>query len=229
MEEQELKNRKLIVEIRKLHLEIRALQRENRQTFGKRVKNWIGFISLIVGLFVAVWGLFSPVASYVESQAKKTTYELNSNMIGLVTNSKTLDEKNRAITLLAYYEGNSLPILIFFLESVSFDSSKSTIINSIARIYEQGDNDKVFSEIEKSFVSFCKRFFASQDNKAVFLNYKDLFLSLPLSVGAKKDLVKDLSQFKEVLTRTVSESQDSIFYSIEVGDLINEISPEKTK
>jgi hypothetical protein len=82
------------------------------------VKGWSAFILGAVTLISAVWGVFLPLSEYLVEQRRVLEFQLNQNMIGFVDdlNSEDPAVANKGVMMLSYYQENSIPILLFFLE-----------------------------------------------------------------------------------------------------------------
>lgn len=112
-----------------------------------KVKKSTGIILSIVSVVAAIWGVIVPINGFIEEKKSMLRYELNSQMIGLVQGlDSDIDAiAERSILLLSYYERNSLPILFYKLENVSYDNSPRLVINliqTISHIYESSNDSK---------------------------------------------------------------------------------------
>jgi hypothetical protein len=178
---------------------------EEKPGWFERASNYAGkWSALILGavtLISAIWGVFLPLSEYLVEQRKALEYELNENMIGFVDdlNSDSAAIANRGVMMLSYYETNSIPILLFFLEGSRNEQEvfRDKIIETIGLIYEDskasGIMDVILIKLENSFAEIEKDYFDSTtgidgaDRRALF-NYMDLVNGMNLRSGDKADI-----------------------------------------
>ena len=117
-----------------------------KTNWADRIKKSSGIILTVVSVVAAIWGVIVPINGFIEEKKTMLRYELNSQMIGLVEGLDKSDaEADRSILLLSYYERNSLPILFYKLEHVSYFDSERLVINliqTISHIYESNSENK---------------------------------------------------------------------------------------
>ncbi len=156
-------------------------------------KGWSALLLGAVTLFSAIWGVFVPLSQYLDEQKKALEFALNENMIGFVEdlNDSVPAIANRGVMMLSYYEMNSVPILLFFLETSENNQEefREKIIETIALIYS-GDRgtkivDGVALRIMNSFNQIVEEhtFQDGQINnnrRVAILNYLELIEGLKL-------------------------------------------------
>lgn len=113
----------------------------------EKIKKWSGTIIAVVSVCAGIWGLLFPINNYIQEKRSMLQYQINSQMVDLLVDldSDSTAISDRSILLLSYYERNSLPLLFYKLERISYFSSENLVTNlavTIANIYESGTINK---------------------------------------------------------------------------------------
>lgn len=167
---------------------------------------WSAILLGAVTLFSAIWGVFLPLSEYLGEQQRALEFQLNTNMIGFVDdlNSEDPTIANRGVMMLSYYEENSIPILLFFLEGTQNDQEefREKIIEAIALIYEDSSNDGIMeiilTKMENTFAEIKDGYkknngLIEAPKRRALLNYMELVSKMNLRSGSKSD-IEDLYQ-----------------------------------
>jgi hypothetical protein len=240
---QDLEKEKLQAEIDILNARLATefpLQDSNKTGFFAKVaihaKGWATFILGAVTLISAVWGVFVPLSEYLIEQRRALEYQLNENMIGFVDdlNSEDPNIANRGVMMLSYYEVNSIPILMFFLEGSRNDQEefRERIIGTISLIYEESREDIIFEQVQRKMESAFLQIVTDYKNAAmdppfgngiqsstrrVLLNYIDLLKGMNLRSGDKEDIERMYRDFKS----EICQDENLVF---EIYGIFSEIS-----
>jgi hypothetical protein len=196
---------------------------------------WSAILLSVVALISAIWGVFLPLSEYLAEQRKALEFNLNENMIGFVDdlNSDSAAIANRGIMMLSYYEVNSIPILLFFLESSRNDQKeyRGKIIGTVNLIYEDSNDDAIIEiilrKIENTFTEIKEGHEkdASIDTKRrAMFNYMDLINGMNLRSGDKDDVEDLYEDFKSTICQdpTFKEEVPGLFGQIYVYLGLNE-------
>jgi len=170
-------------------------------------QKWSAFILGTVTLFSAVFGLIVPLSEYLDGQRRALEYDLNENMIGFVNDLNTDSLANRGVVMLSYYEVNSIPILLFYLETSENDQEefRARLIETINLIYINNRNQDIYEMIaNKINILFAqiKDEYASPEGinpkrRLGLLNYLELIDGMKLS---SSDRVKVKEQYTRMRT-----------------------------
>lgn len=160
---------------------------------------WSSFILGAVALFSAVFGVFVPLAEYLDEQRRALEYDLNENMINFVDglNSEDQSVARRSIMMLSYYETNSIPILLFFMEDSRNDQKefRNKIIETISLIYaDTGEKDiieKILVRLQINFNQLMEGRNGSLDTRrlAPLYNFFDLIDGMNLQDSDREEVL----------------------------------------
>lgn len=211
-----------IDKLRKLELEIQLLEKEvaaksKRVTWWDKLKMYSGWIAALLTFAVSVWGdLYEPISTYLEKRKEKTEFDLNQGMISLVIGKGDNPKaKREAITLLSYYEYNSIPILMYFLETDKNDTTKRATVGAIEKILARSKRKKeITEELVASFRLFMSK--TTRDDSNTFKRLLELFTKIDkhmerrqqeeidtLLINKRKSVFnQDTSKYKSFLIET---------------------------
>ena len=177
-------------------------------------------------LFSAIWGVFIPLSEYLEEQRKALEYDLNENMIGLVDslNSPNPIVANRSIMMLSYYEVNSIPILLFFLESSRDPEFIDKINETIGLIYSDNRGTEivevVLTRIQNNFDEIKDEFSqtgsVNDKRRLALLNYLELMDALKLRKTDQKEANKVCTEIRAQICqdKALEETIITVFWTI---------------
>ncbi len=181
-------------------------------------QKWSAFILGTVTLISAVFGIFVPVSEYLAEQRRALQYELNENMIGFVNDLTNDSLANRAVVMLSYYEVNSIPILLFYLETTTFyqNDFRAKLIETISTIYSDSRNDEIldliinkmnnnFQRIQDDFVNTQGQEINGARRQAM-LNYIHLINGMKLSHRDRNKILDLYGNMRDILCSTTVES-----------------------
>ncbi len=167
---------------------------------------WSSFVLGAVALFSAVFGVFVPLSEYLVEQRKALEYELNGNMINFVDGLNSTDPSvaRRSIMMLSYYETNSIPILLFFLEDSQNNQEefRQKIIETVGLIYTNNSNDNIIDmilvKLQSNFNQLKNEGNNSIDAKMFrpLYNFMDLINGMELNESDKEEVVVVYSSLK---------------------------------
>lgn len=108
-------------------------------------RKWSAFILGTVTLISAVFGVFVPLAEYLDERRNALKYDLNENMISFVDNMMSTDQDtvNRGVMMLSYYEINSIPILLHFLSKSESSENRQKITENIHWIHFDNSRNNI--------------------------------------------------------------------------------------
>lgn len=171
-------------------------------------RKWSAFVLGSITLISAIFGVFVPLSEYLDASRRALSYELNENMIGFVNDlgSDSAELANRGIMMLSYYEMNSIPILLYYLEG-SGNLQKPfriKIIETIDLIYSRSRSDEIpdlivvnmqknLSKIKETDINGEEKINAN--SLRVLYNYMDLIKGIKFS---NSDLIKIRTNFLEM-------------------------------
>ena len=190
-------------------MHVKPKPKPSKPSWPDRIKKWSGVILTIVSVIAAIWGVIVPINGFIEEKKTMLRYELNSQMIGLVEglDSENPEVAERSILLLSYYERNSLPILFYKLEHVSYFDSERLVINliqTISHIYESNNDSKeaTVEMIEERVADLLLKAKVNgnpPDHILLYGLYNNFLLieNLPIST-------KDSQSFSDLLDQTTS-------------------------
>lgn len=160
---------------------------------------WSSFILGAVALFSAVFGVFVPLSEYLDEQRRALEYDLNENMITFVDglNSEDQSVARRSIMMLSYYETNSIPILLFFMEDSRNDQKefRRKIIETIGLIYsDTGDEniiEKILVKLQSNFNQVIEGRNGTIDTRrlAPLYNFFELINGMDLSDSDREEVL----------------------------------------
>lgn len=189
-------------------------------------RNWSAFILGSVTLFSAVFGVFVPLSQYLDERRKALEYDLNENMIGFVEdlNSDSLAISTRSVMMLSYYEVNSIPILLFFLESSKDTEFIDKISETIGLIYSDNRGTEIvevvlrriqnnFDEIKDEFSQTGS---VNDKRRLALLNYLELMDVLKLRKPDQKDANEVYIEIRAQICQdsALEETIISVFWNI---------------
>lgn len=188
------------------------------------VKGWSAFILGAVTLISAVWGVFVPLSEYLVEQRKALEYELNENMIGFVDDLNSEDPAiaNRGVMMLSYYEVNSIPILLFFLEGSGNEKEefREKIVETISLIYvDSGDKSimeiilrKMQGLFEETIVNYgITENEIDQKKRIAILNYLDLISKMNLTSTDRDEVTGIYRGFKSNICNHTKLDEFEVF------------------
>ena len=181
---------------------------------------WSTFILRSITLVSAIFGIFVPLSDYLAQQQKALEYELNENMIGFINDLNTDSLANRGVVMLSYYEVNSIPILLFYLETSGNEAIefRAKLIETIGLIYADSRNREIldliagrlqntFNHIKDDYTSKTE---INPNRRLAMLNYLELVDEMKL-VDRDHVKIKNLyTQLHEDICQTEGFS-DNIF------------------
>lgn len=179
-------------------------------------RKWSAFILGTVTLISAIFGVFVPLAQYLEERRNALKYDLNENMIGFVDDmmSGNPDSVNRGIMMLSYYEINSVPILLYFLSKSDQRVEKQKMIENITWIhFDNPGNDiveMVMGRMQYNFEKLKIRdndgdYFVDNAPQRAIFNYVDLLKELKLS-GSECRMID--TKFNNILDKMDDDPDD---------------------
>lgn len=194
-------------------------------------RKWSAFILGSVTLISAIFGVFVPLSEYLDESRKALEYDLNENMIGFVKDldSDSADLANRGIMMLSYYEMNSIPILLFYLEGSRNDQKpfRLKIIETIDLIYSDSRGNELTNRIVtrmQNSLSKLKTFDRNGDEKIdpnnlrVLYNYMDLIKGTKLRDNDLETIEENFAEMKDTICADEFLRNDldvsGIFYEI---------------
>jgi hypothetical protein len=173
---------------------------------------WSSFVLGAVALFSAVFGVFVPLSEYLDEQRKALEYDLNENMISFVDglNSEDPSVARRSIMMLSYYETNSIPILLFFMEDSRNNQNefRKKIIETIGLIYaDTGDKsiiEKILVRIQSNFNQLIEGKNGTIDTRRLtpLYNFFELINGMDLSDSDREEV---LTVFKTMKSSICSD------------------------
>ncbi|MEJ2595787.1 MAG: hypothetical protein P8100_11840 [bacterium] len=184
-------------------------------------QKWSAFILGTVTLISAVFGIFVPVSEYLAEQRRALQYDLNENMIGFVNDLTNDSLANRAVVMLSYYEVNSIPILLFYLETTTFyqNDFRTKLIETISMIYADTRNDEILDliivKMDNTFQRIQDDFLNSEGQeingarRQAMLNYIHLINGMKLSHSDQKKVLRLYGNMRDVLCSTTVETANA--------------------
>jgi hypothetical protein len=232
-EEIDLLTKKVRLEI----LRTRLKSDEERLTRGKEklpistaIKNWTAVALGIIAAASAAWGVFGPIATYVDVKRRQLTFELNDNMIKFVDSLRSGEDlaKNDALLMLMYYEQNALPIFYHKLESCRYERDKADfnlLTDAINRIYILNDRRVVKGILKRCDALYANLFSYKDDKSDVDLNTMkyNAIISYTYLLGSLDLNSKDRKETRNYLTgmqsriKNESESRKNHLVAYELG------------
>lgn len=181
-------------------------------------RKWSAFILGTVTLISAVFGVFVPLAEYLDERRNALKYDLNEIMISFVDNmmSTDPDTQNRGLMMLSYYEINSIPILLHFLSKLDNSESRQKITENIHWIHfdNPGNNivEMVLGRVQYNFeklksISSSGDFSIDDGAQRAIQRYIDLLKVLKFS---SKECRNVTSNFEEILV-TMDTDPDQFY------------------
>ncbi len=178
-------------EIEKLYLEIKHLRFDYEVK--EKNKKWSklltanSFLGYILALMIASFQVMNPIANYFKERSARYRFQLNSEMISLINSEKDSETRLRAATMLTYYNYNSIPILLYFMESGDEEATVD-LTAKVFRKLSKIEADSSFTEITKSFGLLTKRIGNEEDARelTVFKRYLKLFQELKSSFSGEQ-------------------------------------------
>lgn len=238
------------LEKEKIQVEIDILKAQFEKDFPKRVhkkrleqlsefsRKWIAVILAGATLISAILGVVIPLNDFLVEQRKKLEYELNGDMIGFVDALSSDDEKKakEGVMMLSYYETNSIPILLFYLENsevIEDEVLRKKIIETISMIYANNKSKKIIKEISQGIRTSFDHLKTTDDrggqvinlNKRYALGYylellntmklnsrhqddiKDLFIELKGEICEDKFLKNEIDTFFDNISSYLGEKK----------------------
>jgi len=195
-------------------------------------RKWTAFILGSVTLISAVFGVFVPLSEYLDESRRALQYDLNENMIGFVKdlNSDSTELANRGIMMLSYYEMNSIPILLFYLEGSQNNQKefRLKIIETIDLIYADSKSSEIIEmvlvRLENNLgrLKIINRNGKERINADVLryvYNYIELLNGLRLDNNDYKMVTEKFAEMKKLIC-----TDDFLRDDIEVSGIFYEIS-----
>jgi hypothetical protein len=220
---EQLENEKLQAEIDILHARLaKEFPEEKRQRWYDKLaefaRKWAAFVLGTVTLISAIFGVFVPLAEYLEERRNALKYALNENMIGFVDDMMSGDTEkvNRGIMMLSYYEINSIPILLYSLSESESGATRQKIIENIHWIHFDNKNNGIVEMIlGRMQYNFEKlKVVNSQGELEVFgasqvamQNFIDLLKVLKLSNSECEDITVNF----EIILDTMNNDPDQFY------------------
>ena len=188
-------------------------------------QKWSAFILGTVTLISAVFGIFVPVSEYLAEQQRALQYDLNENMIGFVNDLNNDSLANRAIVMLSYYEVNSIPIMLFYLESSTYFQKefRSKLIETIGMIYAETRNpeilDLIMVKMDNTFERIKDDFLGSQGQeinptrKQAMVNYLELIKGIKLGDADRDRLLELCGKMRSDMCQTeVTLENEQVYF-----------------
>lgn len=214
-------------ELDKIKKEIELLEIELKLKRSKwnRLAAWSGWIAAIVLLISNSFGVFQSMVTYYDKRAEQTEFNLNQGIITLVTDKNVeLEQRIKIITLLSYYEYNSLPTLIYFLERDKNRDVRNAVVESLKRILRNSRRkDAIINELSNSFLLFLGRV-KEKTEFPIYVTYLRLFQD----EGMNKFMNKEQTTFVQDSLRSFKINKfanDSVIYL----DFYNDLTEEQIK
>jgi len=183
----------------------------------EKVRKYTGVAIAIATAAAAIWGFILPVNIYLKERRAALTYELNDQMIKLVTDldSDTQAVAERSILLLSYYEENSIPILLYKLERTDLNSETmiSNISETITKIYEKDkvDLSKLYRRVNKKMKKLKSVSEINDFDLYTIHHILHIIDQLPMKEKESKEYLNKLIETREDLVKI---DPDSTKYSI---------------
>ena len=175
-------------------------------------RKWSAFVLGSLTLTSAIIGVFLPLGQYLEEKRKALEYDLNENMIGFVDHldSDSSALANRAVMMLSYYEVNSIPILLFFLEISEDDKIdfRRRIIETIDLIYSDERGNEIVGLIMVRMQNNLSQLKMRSDSDKEKVDSKKL-MALYNFIGLIK-VMELRSSDKKLVTKTYTEMKTTI-------------------
>lgn len=211
---EQLQKEKLQGEIDILHARLAAEYPEEKAPgfFDKLAdfaSKWSAFILGSITLISAIFGVFVPLSEYLDASRRALSYDLNENMIGFVNDlsSDSSELANRSIMMLSYYEMNSVPILLFYLEGSGNLQKpfRTKIIETIDLIYSKSRGDEIpeliignmqknLNKLKELDINGEERI--NPNSLRVLYNYMDLIRGIKFSENDLKTIDNSFSEMK---------------------------------
>jgi hypothetical protein len=233
---EQLQKEKLQGEIDILHARLASEYPEEKtpgffDKLAEFARKWSAFVLGSVTLISAIFGVFVPLSEYLDASRRALSYDLNENMIGFVNDlsSDSAELANRGIMMLSYYEMNSIPILLFYLEgSSNFQKPfRTKIIETIDLIYSRSSGGEIeeliVGNMQKNLQKL-KEFDINGESKInsnslrILYNYMDLIKGIKFSDRDLEKINANLSEMKTIFCSDEFLKEDFeaqiLFYAI---------------
>jgi len=232
MTKEEMEQLKMETEMELLKLKLQKEQKEAKpsrlSTFFDRFHKWIALLVAIVSLGAGVWGLVIPAKNYFDERQKQVHYDLSKEMIGFANklNDTSKAVRQDAVMLLSYYDLNSMPILLFKLETLDNDSEEdekliANVIKSISLIYMR-NHKAVTDEIIHYFRNIYKQSNSKEKwNRTKYSSLKN-FGELINKIEFRKDDSRKISEMITYMKDDMAEKDEFRDRMTVFNNLLNE-------
>ncbi|MCX6276724.1 MAG: hypothetical protein NT004_01340 [Bacteroidetes bacterium] len=198
-ENSDLQQKKLEAEIKLLEAQLKDKPKESK--IESLIKNWIGIVLTIISVCSAIGGLIVPSCNYIAEKKNELTYNLNTEMIGLVdklSDTNSIKCENAAI-LLGYYERNATPVLLAHLESPKDEMLYKRITSVLCAIYEKDPKETINlidMEFERNMSIMTQNPDYSKQEQDAILNLLKLVKALRSSPSNASRIINYIKNFK---------------------------------